>query len=92
MMLERQLKILMTDEKSFKEFKEKISTFYNLNLLDDLKRNRASKVARRNSAMSPQKSPSNQAESFIEKNCNLVPHFKEYEAEKRKLISDLNNQ
>lgn len=52
-MLERQLKILMTDEKSFKEFKEKISTFYNLNLLDDLKRNRASKVARRNSAMSP---------------------------------------
>ncbi len=25
MMLERQLKILMTDEKSFKEFKDKIS-------------------------------------------------------------------
>lgn len=56
-MLERQLKILMTDEKSFKDFKDKISNLNLINFIDELKRNRGKKLQQKPSAISPSRSP-----------------------------------
>eukprot|EP00347_Sterkiella_histriomuscorum_P022055 403331844 len=82
--LERQLKAFMSDDKSFQEFKYRIN---------ELKKNRQLKLKSHitNRKLSPNGSPHN-GENIIDRNCNLVPHYKQYESEKRKLMGELTSQ
>lgn len=88
----------MQDQGQFKEFNKKLSNYIQetsvISIVDQLKRNRQLRLNRRlGSSHSPTKSFGvDEGENYIDRNCNMIPHFKEYEAEKRRLIHELTAQ
>lgn len=104
-MFEKQLQILINDNNLFRDFKEKICKHLwpcdECVLLEELKTKRSDEMRRKYQSKSSRLKVSQSVsptavevlpESIIDRNLNLVPHFRDYESEKRKLMFALTNQ